>query len=380
MNHRRNEATTPASDDGARLADLARATEANDTNWAEIAKLVAELRAQESGPDEYRILEAEALFRPIPPAPSLVAQLGICPGAPAMIAGYGFSGKTVAAQALALNVATGGNVWGHFAGERAGRVVHVDFEQGSDLTSQRYQRLARGLRVAPAALNGNLALVPLPQAKLDTPAGVRMIEKVARGAQLVIIDSLRACASIDENSSEIRRVLDVLLRVSEETGACFLVVHHAGKPSDTREGKHSVRGSSAIFDACSSLLLFSGAPHESVRVSHLKSRNSGRLEEDFELLIEDVDDGDGLTVRVSVDGYGEASRNSKVPRLTTQVLDRVRSEPGIVLRKLREGLGNTKQVSSALEHLRAQGVLREEKGPKNARKFYADVAPAKSVA
>jgi hypothetical protein len=61
-----------------------------------------------------------------------------------LIAGYGFTGKTIAAQALALAIASGGRVWDMFAA-RSGRVLHLDYEQGQRLTNERYQRLARGV-------------------------------------------------------------------------------------------------------------------------------------------------------------------------------------------------------------------------------------------
>jgi hypothetical protein len=135
---------------------------------------------------------------------------------------------------------------------------------------------------------------------LDTAQGIDALRRVTPPNGLVLIDSLRACApSTDENSSEVRSVLDDLTRISEDTGATFVVVHHARKPSKDAAGgsKTSIRGSGAIFDACSSVLVFEAAKEEPIMVSHEKARISGRPAADFTLAFADV--SGGLTVGAS---------------------------------------------------------------------------------
>src|SRR5690606_11381173 len=138
--------------------------------------------------------------------------------------------------------------------------------------------------------------------------------KELEGFSLCIIDSLRAAApSIDENSSDVRRVLDVLNRVSEKTGCTCLVIHHARKPSKDSSGgaRMAIRGSGAIYDACSSVLVFDGQKGLPTTVSHEKARNSGILADDFDLVIDDVEMGGepraGLLVaaRTSTQGAGD---------------------------------------------------------------------------
>lgn len=245
----------------------------------------------------------DVIFRPLPPVPWAVEGLRLCPGAVSMVAGFGYSGKTVAAQAMAVSIAAGVPVWDRFAC-RQGRVLHVDYEQGSRLTFERYQRLARGLEIEQRELDGRLRVAVLPTMRLDSVEAEATLSRAAEGCVLGIVDSLRAGApTLDENASEIRIPLDMLSRVSERTGCAWLVLHHARKPSQDATGgaRMSIRGSGALYDACSSVLVFEGRKNEPVLVHHEKDRATGQTLEDFELRIFDRELGGdprgGLVVR-----------------------------------------------------------------------------------
>lgn len=182
-----------------------------------------------------------------PPIAWLSETLALAPGAPALITGYGGSGKTTFVQHLALVVATAGaRLLGEFP-VRHGSVLHIDHEQGADLTKRRYLRLG----ITPDA---RLDLATFPRWSLaDTdPAARAYFERACRGRALVIVDSLLAsCAAFieDENASATREPLDWLGQVSERTGAVMLVIHHSKK--DRSERMTSARGTSAITDAVS---------------------------------------------------------------------------------------------------------------------------------
>src|SRR5690349_18967599 len=79
------------------------------------------------------VLDVAGIFAPLEPVNYLIEPLDLCPGAPALVAGYGFSGKTVALQSAAVSIASGQLVWGTFKARR-GRALHIDYEQGSRLT------------------------------------------------------------------------------------------------------------------------------------------------------------------------------------------------------------------------------------------------------
>jgi hypothetical protein len=291
---------------------------------------------------DFPALDAAAIFAPLEPVKYIIQALDMCPGAPAMWAGYGYSGKTLTAQSAALGIAAGlGRVWDCFAAPQ-GRALHIDYEQGSRLTRERYQRLAYPHMIGPDDLGDRLSLVTMPTRYLDDPAAELDLERLVRGYTLVIVDSLRAaCPTLDENSSEIRRPLDMMARVSERTGAAFLIIHHARKPQKDQAGgaKMAIRGSGALFDACGSVCVFEAEKDEPVRVSHEKARASGILTDDFELAIEDVaDDAEpraGLVVRASAalsredaaEESAKAHRLARAERLRGDLKELFRGEP-----------------------------------------------------
>lgn len=259
-------------------------------------------------------LDAAGIFAPLEPIAYVIQAIDLCPGAPGMWAGFGFSGKTVAAQAAALAIAAGlGKVWGAFNAPQ-GKAVHIDWEQGPRLTRERYQRLGAAMMIGPSDIGDRLSLVSMPSRYLDEPAAEAELCKLADGVQLVIVDSLRAAApSLDENSSDVRRVLDTLGRVSSRTGAAFLVIHHARKPNQQQAGgtKMAIRGSGALFDACGSVLVFEAEKGQPTRVSHEKARASGVLTDDFTLTIADVPDGSNPRAGLVVTAEAAPSREQQ---------------------------------------------------------------------
>jgi hypothetical protein len=323
----------------------------------------------------FQLIEVDDIFAPLPPTNWLVQGIDLCPGAPALVAGYGFSGKTVAMQQLAVDIATGGRVLGCFAC-RKGRVVHIDYEQGSRLTRKRYQRIAAAAMLAPQDFGRNLALQSMPLVYLDTVGAEEALVRIADGSALLIIDSLRAAApSVDENSSEVRRGLDCLNRVSERTECSVIVIHHARKPQQNSTGgaKMAIRGSGAIFDACSSVLVFeSSGKDDPVRVSHEKARESGKTGDDLELTIEDIDvDGcptGGLRVSASAapsrDDIDEGRKRARADEQDERVFEAVMRDPWRSGRSLAAELhlNQARDVSQSLERLLTAKRLARRKG------------------
>jgi hypothetical protein len=242
------------------------------------------------------LLSVDDLAAELPPVPWVCKSLGLAPGALTMVAGYGYSRKTMAMQSLGLSVASGKDAFGVWTVER-GAFVHLDYEQGRRLTQDRYQRLARGqgydLRDLPA---GALRVACMPRLYLDDKSAADELMALCDGAKFVLVDSLRAAfPHADENSSEVRAYLDVLSRVSERTGACIALIHHARKPNgqDGGTATHAIRGSSALFDACQSVFVFMGEKDAPTRVHHQKDRISGATVDDFGLTSLDLNGPDG---------------------------------------------------------------------------------------
>jgi hypothetical protein len=322
-----------------------------------------------SKPAPTALLEAADIFAPLPPVEWTCKALDMAPGAPLLIAGYGYTGKTVAAQDLALAVATGTEAWGAFP-MKQGRVLHVDYEQGAYLTRLRYQRLARARGIDPRALDGRLAVVTFPGWYLDSDPRDELV-RLCEGVTLAVIDSFRAaCAHTDENASEARIPLDRLTRISESTGALPAVLHHARKPARDHAGgaRMSVRGSGALYDACGSVLVFAAEKGEPVAVTHEKARITGRLHEDFRLWIEDAEiDGDpeaGLRVSRLAAPPDVPSQTSagRFAELKGRVLTLVREQgtmPGGVNALHARLRGRKGDISAAVDELEASGAIRK---------------------
>lgn len=341
----------------------------------------------------FPVLGGPEIAATLPSVDYLVPELGLVAGggAPHLLAGYGFSGKTLAAQALGLALVAGRPVWAAYPPTRLPdgrrhRVLHVDFEQGERLTRRRYQRLAVAMGADLAGLGDGLGLVVMPDLTLTEGCATRWAELMA-GRDLVIIDSLRAAsAGLDENSSEIRAGLDMLGHVSEQTGCRPLVILHARKPSDDAPaGRYAIRGSSAIYDAADSAYLFAAAKGEPVSVEHVKARSHGDLVEDFALVISDAEaDGDprgGLSVEVRGmelvrERRERASRAAVDAQVKTdaEVVKRtLGASPGLGTRDLRSvSRLSGDRLARAIEHLRGSVEVREErssKGPATRRHY-----------
>ena len=208
---------------------------------------LAEQRARKLAEKARPFVEAqqfgEHLAKPLEPVGYLVEALGLVGGggAPHLVAGYGFSGKTIALQSMALSLAAGRSVWGVHLGP-AKRVLHVDLEQGERLTRRRYQRLAHSMGLDLAELGDSIAVAVMPKLGLHEQHAAAWKALMA-GYDLVMVDSLRAATGgIDENSSEMRGALDLLGQASEATGCHGIVIHHSRKPTEDSKGGRWVIG------------------------------------------------------------------------------------------------------------------------------------------
>lgn len=345
------------------IVDAVRAKVGRDAGFAEVvaarleaARVVragdrADVMSMPSDPNAVKLRFGDDLEQPMPALSYLVRELGLVagPGAPHLVAGYGFSGKTFAVQSMLLSLAAGLPVWGAFPIARPLRVLHVDLEQG-ELTQRRYQRLSRTMGIDMRTLGDRLAVAVMPRLKIKA-GETRWIDLMV-DRDVVVVDSLRAGCGGSENDSEFRAALDMLGEISHATSCRPMAIHHAKKPSDDdTEARYSIRGSSAIYDAVDSAYIFSGARGEPVRVEHVKARSHGDLEADRALVFHDVaiggDPKGGLRLEVigmDVLATAKASREQE-DRRAKAVAD------GAVLRRMltaKPGL-NTGELQTAMK-------------------------------
>jgi predicted transcriptional regulator len=297
--------------------------------WAECHE-----KGRPASPIEF--ITGAALSAPQPRRKWVCEDLGLAPGRVSLFVGYGASGKTFAAQALGLGVASGSKAWGQF-GVTQGPVVHLDCEMGRWSITDRYQRLAKGMGLQSERWTDRLFVASHPGVRLDELEKAEDLLRrtiLSTGAKLMILDSLRALTpSTDENDSKIRASLDLLSRLSDQTGCTFVVIHHAGK-TERSDSRQAPRGSSAIFDACDCVIQFEAGPGGKIRVS--QSKAPGRQFEPFTIGLEDV--GDDLfdpPLRVRVYESRDPVQ-AKIAQDETRISEIVEASPNCSLRYIRK--------------------------------------------
>lgn len=316
------------------------------------------------------------IFAPLPEQRWMVEGLQIGPGRPTLFVGFGGSAKTLAAQSLALSAAAGREVWARFACAPQS-VLHLDYEQGGYASCKRYQRLAIGQAIDPRELENRVVYAELPRVYLDKQGAADAYMRACEGFDIVIVDSLRGAAPFtDENDSSFRGALDVLTYVSTNTGCCFIVLHHAGKPRAEKgqpaDARIMARGSGAIFDAAGCVFNFQSIDGvRLVRQAKTPAESTGNGLDLFELVVEDIRD-DGVRVTWArpkpVDEASKAS--AKFERDAGLVLAAVAKRMGGTANQIvaKCGLGRSRALD-VLKALADEGRLELHSGP-NKSKLY----------
>lgn len=132
-------------------------------------------------------------------------------------------------------------------------VLWIDFDNGLRRTDIRIGAMLRG-RVLPDTTPIHYVSMPLPHLDTSKPDHIERLGALIRGAgyRLVIIDNLGlVTGNVEENSAAMAAVMGNLRRLSEETGAAIVLIHHQrksatnGDSSNVRVGE-SLRGHSSI--------------------------------------------------------------------------------------------------------------------------------------
>jgi hypothetical protein len=314
-----------------------------------------------------------ALAQPIPEHPWAIPGLQLGPGRPAMIVAYAGTAKTIAMQSALLAYAAGRNVWGAFPTNRGGVALHLDYEQGSNATRRRYQRIAYGLGVTLEEVGGRIGVVSFPKLYLTDKDAESAFEREIDGAGLVLGDSLRAMMpGVDENDSAVRRYVDMLTRISERTGCAIVLIHHSGKEKIGHSDKRQVaRGSSALLDAvgCSYLLTMTSYDEpRGICQTKMPAESDGTTFPDAFLAIEDVPGPEGakqglrITYQTAEQADPEQTPKQVLVERMAQVLMAVKQNPGCSLRVLRAMVKGGRDVfEAAIECLEKDGAIRVDR-------------------
>lgn len=296
----------------------------------------------------------------------IIPALGIAPGPVHTVIGSWYTGKTLFLMAMGLSVASGKDLFGLWR-VRQGRWVHFDYEMGRRHIKRYLQRLALGMGVRPADLEGRVSIRSLPQLNLTTPNAADIYAEILEGASIVTIDPLRSAArGADENKSEFREHLDLIAGVSEKARAAVVLLHHAGKPTEGADRRHTGRGTSAIDDAAQTKFVLSakkkGAP---ILVTHEKTRELTQPLSDFYLEIDNsnpdavrlvhrdpeeiaAEDAPDLMAKTKQAVLATVSSARIELRSANEIASRIRGTRAIVLEAIRElfELGELVQATS----------------------------------
>lgn len=235
--------------------------------------------------DEIRCLSAEEVAKLPGPVTYPIKGFALSSGSVCVWGAVSWAGKSIALQDACLAVAAGQRVWHEFRVD-AGRVVHVDMEQGDGGTIDRYRRLARArkidfdalytsgvLRVATRRTSGIAGL-------LSTPGAEDRYKRLLDGCSLAFIDTLAASTpGVEENDKEAGDALYALGRVAQATGSIVVVTHHFTKAvmgKDPPENPQAwFRGHGSIFAATDYAYAMTGKPNEPRLVQKAKGRSLG---------------------------------------------------------------------------------------------------------
>lgn len=240
------------------------------------AARVASVTPIHGGPSEpFAWVDVTGIFAvPIPEPKWVVPAMELGPGRPCGLWGLGGGGKSWDGMEICQAVASGRKAFGHFDVTQ-GNVSHVSHELGLRAVRERHRRLANGNGMQLEDFGDRLRISCLPKLFLNTPGAEDHYCRAFEGQSLVLLDSLRrAVPGEDENSSEMSNHLDVMNRVSEKTGASFLVIHHCGK-GEVSDKRLAGRGSTAIMDGSGCVWLLEGSGQGPRLMTQIRAHDDG---------------------------------------------------------------------------------------------------------
>ena len=209
---------------------------------------------------------------------------------------------------------------------------------------------------------------------LADPTHVEALAAATEGAALVVLDTLSACWSGDENSNaEIsafdREALQPLVRV----GAAVLVLDHTGHPHafPSRSGANAGRGASAKAQKADVALVFKSGGDSLFAIHHVKNRFGGRKALPSSFRVVDTDD-DGLDLVLE-----SSAEDVAVTEMATRIVKVIEDAGEIATTALRLAVGgNHEHQSRAFDLLRAEdparvaveiGYVERDRGRKQAK-------------
>ena len=230
-------------------------------------------------------------------------------------------------------------------------VVYLSQENGLE------EELRRFLRLEPAY--EHLHLYVDQGFDLAQPAHITTLIEVSAGAALVIIDTLTACWSGNEDSNAEIATLDrdCLQPLIRESGATPVILDHTGNPSLVRRrGVNAPRGASAKGQKADFLLEFTASSTNRFTIYHSKGRGRAGTATAQTYEVFDTPDG-GLGITET-----EATADTRIADLADALVDEITDAGYLTTKKLREaaqkhGAGQ-RRTNDAIELLQSEDPRR----------------------
>jgi hypothetical protein len=249
--------------------------------------------------------------------------------------------------------ASGKSMWAMWAACKLSREGHHVLYISQENPLDEDVRRLRLLRPDPAYFH----FVHAAGLDLRQPGHAAVLLEVARGMSLVVIDTVSACWSGDENDNAAYAAFDrdVLAPTMNETGATILLLDHTGNPQAfvRRKGVYAGRGASSKAQKADVVLVFEPRGEHEFVLECPKLRGAA---EPPAVLLRIVDTDDGL----DIDTVGDAD-DVKVSTVAAAMVDVIYAEgalPTNDLRKRTSAFGGKEVQTEAMRLLKFENPAR----------------------
>lgn len=337
-----------------------------------------------SRPDVPIVTLADA-FTEDEPEPEWILE-GLLPaGGTAVLSAPGGTGKSTLLVQTGANVAAG-RPFLDARCPRPRRVLFLQAEGSRRIFKDRVRTAIRHLGL-PATV---LSQFSIPTSGFDPPlfTSPDFENLVVRSeAKLIVCDTVGYYFDGDENSnSEVKRlVMRPLAHLGAKYEVAFILVHHYGKPSEHRVGRHKTRGASAWIDdsdLAMRLERVEGSPKELMlffdKVKHGPDRDPlGFVYDSATATFMETGAKAQPDESAGKDAARTARRVAEIRKLRFRIIEFLKKNPeGISSRSIRDGVvGNATAIDEARKELYAEGLIVFDSGPKGAQLWKISTTP-----
>ena len=230
-----------------------------------------------------KFVTASELKALVIPPPDWLVEGWIMRGLVHAIVAQSGTGKSWLALHLLRLFAAGGMFAGKHKVKRL-KAAYIDFEDTVSLLKNRWLLLEQGMgalpddAIEPLLISDIGAIDIIGDAQRGPSIWRERIRASCAGLDVLIIDSLSKTHAFDENSADMKIVLDAFIDIARTTQCTILLIHHAGwTASGMSKVKHG-RGSSTIRDSVQSEVFMSrsdNGPNIEITLQKCKGALSG---------------------------------------------------------------------------------------------------------